>query len=858
MKNNVSTGSPGLDNIVNYLRLGDNVVWQVDKMEDYQRYVDFFARQAILDQRNLVYFRFGLHAPLLNQQLGLKVYELDPNQGFETFSTAVHNIATYEGKGTCYIFDCLSDLLASWANDLMIGNFFRITCPYLFELDTIAYFSILSNRNSLDTIDRIRDTTQLFLSVFQLEGKTYVFPNKVWQRHSTTMFLPHVETNGEFVPLSSSIQLSRILSCAPTFSQTGTSAKLDYWDKIFLKAEELVTTQEPQDEMIDTLLKMMIGRNNHILQLARTYFDLKDLLTIRSRMIGTGYIGGKAVGMLLARKILALDRDHDWWSLLEPHDSFYVGSDVYYTYLVENGCWKLHLQQKQEENYFKAAPEIRHRILGGDFPDFIRKQFFRIQEYFGQSPIIVRSSSLLEDAFGNAFAGKYESIFLTNQGDPQERYQSFEKAIKRVYASTMNDDALNYRKQRNLDSLDEQMSILVQRVSGSHHTNYFFPDLAGVALSRNPYLWSKDLDAKSGMVRLVAGLGTRAVDRVDDDYPIIIPLDRPLAQIDSSLPTIRKYSQHRLDVLDTTLNKDNIIKINEIAPLLSSCLIWDMIAIKDYETTRKLREMQIVEEAWLLTFQGLLQNTEFIPLMSHMLALLEKSYHNPVDVEFTVNFSPEMQMQINLLQCRPLQVLGQKGLSPSVDRRKPGNKLFSIHSNFMGWPREQSVRHIVYISAADYAALPEYKKYQVARLIGDLNRLLKHSSYILIGPGRWGTSTPSLGIPVSFSEIYNSIALIEYEDDLTGYRPEMSFGTHFFHDLVENKILYAALYGDGHDCSFNRDLCLSLPNHFMEYIPDYSEYEQIIKLFDLNDNGRLLWLETDLENNLLTASLIST
>ena len=136
----------------------------------------------------------------------------------------------------------------------------------------------------------------------------------------------------------------------------------------------------------------------------------------------------------------------------------------------------------------------------------------------GQSPIIVCSSSLLEDNFGNAFAGKYESVFCANQGTPEERYECFEQAVRTVYASTMNEDALEYRINRGLFDMDEQMAILVQRVSGDQYSEGFFPHLAGVGNSSNLYVWDKNIDMDAGMLRLVFGLGTRAVDRTASDY----------------------------------------------------------------------------------------------------------------------------------------------------------------------------------------------------------------------------------------------------------------------------------------------------------------------------------------------------
>ena len=155
-------------------------------------------------------------------------------------------------------------------------------------------------------------------------------------------------------------------------------------------------------------------------------------------MIGTGSIGGKAVGMLLARKIVT-NHLPEMQNRMEPHDSFYIGSDVFYTYLVENGWWKLRLAQRTEEGYFSAARELKQNMLEGSFLQSIREQFRRILEYYGQNPIILRSSSLLEDSFGNAFAGKYESMFCANTGNLEERLTAFEYAVKRVYASSMDE-----------------------------------------------------------------------------------------------------------------------------------------------------------------------------------------------------------------------------------------------------------------------------------------------------------------------------------------------------------------------------------------------------------------------------------
>ena len=167
----VSTGMNGLDEILNFLQMGDNVVFQVDDMDDYKKFVDPYVKKALECHHRLVYMRFANHPPLLEANKQIKVYKLNANKGFESFSTQVHNIVRDEGRDVFYVFDCLSDLLMAWATDLMIGNFFVITCPYLFELNTVAYFAILRGRHSFKTVARIRETTHVLLDVYNNNNK---------------------------------------------------------------------------------------------------------------------------------------------------------------------------------------------------------------------------------------------------------------------------------------------------------------------------------------------------------------------------------------------------------------------------------------------------------------------------------------------------------------------------------------------------------------------------------------------------------------------------------------------------------------------------------------------------------------
>jgi hypothetical protein len=837
-----STGLKGLDNTLCDLKKGDNIVWQVDSIEDYSHFVMPYINKALEDKRNIIYMRFAQHKPLIENQPGVTVYQLDAKGGFESFSTQVHAIISQEGIETYYVFDCLSDLLSAWATDLMVGNFFMVTCPYLFELDTIAYFAILRNCHSFQTVARIRETTQLLLDVYNLDGNFYIHPLKVWDRYSPTMFLPHLQRGEEFTPIISSIDASKLLSHISQKGLNGSVRYLDYWDRLFMKADSLMKAPpESKDvkELVRELCRIMVGREKRISQLAQNNFSLEDLINIKSRLIGSGFIGGKAAGMLLAQKILSKDKSFDWSQYLEPHDSFYIGSDVFYSYIVENGWWKLLMKQKTKEGYFEIAPEMKENLLRGKFPGQVRERFQEIIEYFGQSPIIVRSSSLLEDSFGNAFAGKYESLFLVNQGDPEQRYTKFEEAMRRVYASTMDEDALAYRLQRGLDQQDEQMALLVQRVSGSYKKSHFFPDLAGVGVSYNTFVWKPELDPKAGMLRLVFGLGTRAVERVEDDYPQTIALDQPLLRPYAEREDAARFSQHNVDLLDTS---QNCLRTVSVIDLLNDKLDvkLDLIASPDLQTERKMKELGMKSQrVWILTFEKFLSKTDFPQIMQKILKTLDGHYQYPVDIEFTVNFTNDGTFKINLVQCRPLQT---KGLKASV--RIPENialekVLFASEGYTMGGSISQPIKRIIYVDPQAYIETPISQKYSIARLIGKLNKQIANretTPTLLFGPGRWGTTTPSLGVPVSFSEINKITALVEIAYEGGNLMPELSFGTHFFQDLVESDIFYVALFPQKESVVFNKGKLLEMSNLLTVFLPEENKYENVVKVYEVDSD----------------------
>ncbi len=838
-----NTGLPGLDQILERVLLGDNVVLQVDSIDDYVRFVTPFCREAERQHRPLIYFRFADHRAVVPEDCAAEVHVLEPNGGFEYFLSEILDVIDRKGKGTFYVFDCLSDLSVDWYSDRMLGNFFMLACPYLYTYDTVAYFALIRNHHTPFAIDAIHQTAQVVIDIHSRDERIYVHPLKVEGRRSPTMYMLHSWEGDEFVPVLNSSTTAEILTGVPQPWIDYSMYQQDIWTRSFLKAQEFVETNAVErltDQTCDILflrlVRMAVTRDPRLMKLIERYLEFPDLVDIGKRMIGTGLIGGKSVGMLLARAILRRS-DPEWTRKLEPHDSFYIGSDVYYTYLTINGCWWIRRKLNDPASGFMMDDQDKERMMTGKFPADIEDQFRKMLEYFGQSPIIVRSSSLLEDAYGNAFSGKYESVFLANQGTPKERLDGFLEAVRRVYTSTMNQEALAYRAHWGLLERDEQMAVLVQRVSGSVYGEMFFPQLAGVALSFNPYVWNREIDPRAGMMRLVFGLGTRAVDRVDDDYTRIVAMNAPLRRPEGCSQDVGKYSQKRSDVIDMKENRLTSLPFEDIVRAFPH-LPLEIFASRDLELERRVAEYGGSEAfSWVLTFDELLSNGTFVRNMNEMMRSLETAYDHPVDIEFTANFNEMKDYRINLLQCRPFQAKGG-ALSLQSKCQVPAERtvLGSI-GHVIGSSRAVIVDRVIMVVPEAYSEMRMNDRYAVARLIGKLTHLKDlgpRPTIMLVGPGRWATTSPEMGVPVSFSEINTASVLCEILSMHEGLVPEASLGTHFFNDLVESDMVYCAVHPGKEGSVFDREFFDGAGNRLESLLPDGARFENVVKVIDAN------------------------
>lgn len=594
--------------------------------------------------------------------------------------------------------------------------------------------------------------------------------------------------------------------------------------------EERVAMEPHLTELKVILIRRMISDQLTYISIAKRWFTISDMQDIYQRRIGNGRVGGKAAGMLLAARILDEVADDEIKSCLRTPESYFLGSELIYIFMSMNGLLYWNDQKyKDEELIREEYPFIQEEFQAGELPPEIVLELQELLVKVEQQPIIVRSSSQLEDNFGTSFAGKYDSYFCPNQGSQEENLTDLTNAITRIYASTLKPDALLYRRSKGLQDYDERMAVLIQVVEGQRFGRYFFPAAAGVGFSRNIYRWSPQILPEDGFVRLVWGLGTRAVQRLGDDYPRLVALSHPELQPDDSTEAIRHYSQHQIDLLDLEDNRFKTLPIHEV--LKSNYPPLNLIAQIERDGFHVTPRMRVPREEITklsINFNEFLHRTKFAKIFSSIMRTLEEHYYSTLDVEFTVGI-PEPRainppIEISLLQCRPQSHL--EDITPPDLPEELTEQEIIFSTDFMV-PRGylSDIRHILYIHPEAYFGLPsQVERNQVSQTVAKLNSTLDEKSFICIGPGRWGSTNLDLGVYVSYADIHNAAALIELSGREIGTGPEPSLGTHFFQDLMEAHIYPLAIPLDDDGSIFNHNFFEQAPNA----IESYLELDQIL------------------------------
>ncbi len=596
------------------------------------------------------------------------------------------------------------------------------------------------------------------------------------------------------------------------------------------------------------LINRLLSEQHSFIKIAKQFIKVDSFTELMHKFIfpvgSHGKLGGKSAGLFLAQQILKREsKENALLGKIKTPKTWYITSDGLFNFISFNNLEDI-IEQKYKDigQVRQEYPYVVHIFKNSSFTPEIIKGLSMALDDFGEVPLIVRSSSLLEDRMGAVFAGKYKSLFIANQGTKQERLIELLDAVSEVYASTFGPDPIEYRSEQGLLDYHEEMGILIQEVVGKKVGPYFFPAFAGVAFSHNEFRWSSRIKRSDGLIRMVPGLGTRAVDRVSDDYPVLIAPGQAQLRVNVTLDEIIRYSPRKIDVINVEKRSFETIELRHLFreyghefPYLTK-----LVSIINETHLQPARPMGIdfSKDSLVVTFDGLVNNTSFIKQIQAVSHTLQKNYDYPVDIEFAHDGE-----DFYLLQCRSQSSRPECSPASIPDDILPEDIIFTANK-YISNGTISDITHIVYVDPQKYSSLTSRKDLlAVGRAIGLLNKILPKRQFILMGPGRWGSRGDiKLGVSITYSDINNTAMLIEIARKQKDYVPELSFGTHFFLDLVEADIRYLPLYPDESGINFNENFLLHSKNILAEVLPDYAELQGTIHVIDVASftGGRVL------------------
>ena len=597
-----------------------------------------------------------------------------------------------------------------------------------------------------------------------------------------------------------------------------------------------------------SLVRRFLTEDLEYINTAKHYLHVHDFCDIVQRVVSPagsrGKLGGKSSGLLLAYNIVRRSEEYaDALGAIRIPKTWYLTSDGILAFIDHNHLQDIHNRKYLEiEQIRKEYPHIVQAFKNSDFPKEILKGLTVALDDMGDRPLIVRSSSLLEDRIGSAFSGKYKSLFLANRGTKRERMLALLDAIAEVYASIFSPDPIEYRAERGMLDLHEEMGVMIQEVVGTKVGRYFLPAFGGVAFSNNEFRWSPRITREDGLVRVVPGLGTRAVDRLSDDYPVLLAPGQPGLRANVTPQELLRYSPKRVDLINLEANRFATVLISDLLKQYGSKypMFKQVFSLCDREGLHPVGGLDWdgSTDDIVATFEGLATTTPFLAQMRSLLRVLREKIGGPVDIEFAHD-----GQDFYLLQCRPQSYMDEVAATP-IPRDIPADRIIFTARRFVSNGRLPDITHIVFVDPRQYERLENLDALRnVGRAMGRLNKLLPKRQFAMIGPGRWGSRGDiKLGVTVTYSDISNTVLLMEVGEKRGGAMPELSFGTHFFQDLVESAIRYLPIYPDDPGVIFNWAFLLNAPNQFAALVPDFATLADTIHVIDVaaSADGQLL------------------
>ena len=506
--------------------------------------------------------------------------------------------------------------------------------------------------------------------------------------------------------------------------------------------------------------------------------------------IGSGSLGGKARGLAFLAKLL---RSHP--SLIEKFGSvkvtlpktLVITTEGYDSFLSEN-----HLEIFSEIE--TDDEDIANRFLEASFPAWIKIQLRLFLQHVTY-PLAVRSSGLLEDSLFQPYAGLYKTYMLPNcNPDLEIRLEQLIKAIKLIYASVYFHGPKVYSQNTSHRIEDEKMAIIIQQLNGSKHGDYFYPDISGVAQSYNFYPISY-MRPEDGIFHVALGLGKMVVEggkvlRCSPKYPQLLP---QYSNVEDILKNSQRFFYTLLldDACELGINEDSTMVKREIADAIHEAPVQLLSSTYDPED-HYIRDTAHTTGVKVLTFAQILKY-KYIPLadiLNEILLISEKGMGGPVEIEFATTMTPgqEQKAEVVLLQVRPMS-FSRENIEVEITTEDLERSV-GYSDSALGNGRSDNLADIVYVKPEKFNPGDTINiAHQIAKINATMQK--QNKKYLLIGPGRWGSSDHWLGIPISWNDISNAAGIVE--TTLRNFRADPSQGTHLFQNITSLGIFYLTI-----------------------------------------------------------------
>jgi CheY-like chemotaxis protein len=560
-----------------------------------------------------------------------------------------------------------------------------------------------------------------------------------------------------------------------------------------ISLDDFASLDQARRFIFDAIANFRLNKGHGVIaEFYREHFD--EYLTFTK--IGEGSIGGKARGLAFLDSIIKQNQYFESFedTVVSIPRTVVLSTDVFDEFITQNNLYGIGLSHQSDR-------EILDAFVRAKLPARIHKDLYVFISKIN-GPVAIRSSSLLEDSHFQPFAGIYSTYMIPKAEDDVTMLELLSIGIKSVYASVFFKGSKDYMTATECLIEEEKMGIVLQEVCGQKYENRFYPTISGVARSINFYPIEPE-KSEDGFVSLAFGLGKYIVDggmalRFSPKYP------RKVLQLSDTKMALRE-TQHEFYALD--LNPASFIPSTDDAVNLLKLKISDAEkdgSLKFVASTYDFQNDVIRDDLSddgerIITFSNVLKYDLF-PLDDILKTILEigqQQLNNPVEIEFAVNIDPERKKPIlfNLLQIRSI-VENTEIIKDKLEEISHSDTII-LSNSALGNGTINGICDLIYVKTENFTAA---KNQEIAAKLNEINdEFLKEGrNYILIGPGRWGSSDPWLGIPVKWPQI--SAARVIIESGLDNYRVDPSQGTHFFQNLTAFRVGYFTLnpsIGDG-------------------------------------------------------------